>query len=167
MKHVSLSIAPTVLYILQSCFISSSKMRQQTKFCVAAAVGILSHNLIFIRNEHHIHAPQLFRFFLLLFLLLFIGEARVWALSDSGQAAKTSALILISYGTSLFTSIAIYRVFFHKLRNFPGPIGARVSKLWHVGKLLGRPNFKVLDDLHQQYGDFVRTGEHFRPASNQ
>lgn len=142
-------------------------MLLQTKLCIAAAAGILSHCLIFIRNEHHIQAPQLFRFFLLLSLFLFIGEARLWALSDSGQAAKTSALIVLSYAASLLTSVAVYRAFFHKLRKFPGPIGARVSKFWHVGKLLGRPNFKVLDELHQQYGDFVRTGESLRPARNQ
>ena len=135
-------------------------MQQQTKLCIAAAAGILSHNLIFIRNEHHIQAPQLFRFFLLLSLLLFAGEAKIWALSNSGQAARTSAFIVLSYSGSLFTSIAIYRLFFHKLRNFPGPIGARVSKFWHVGKLLGQPNFRVLDELHQQYGDFVRPGEY-------
>ena len=135
-------------------------MLLQIKLCIAAAVGILSHNLIFIRNEHHIQAPQLFRFFILLSLFLFIGEARIWALSDSGQAARVSTLIVLSYSASLFTSIAIYRIFLHKLREFPGPIGARVSKFWHVGKLLRQPNFKLLDELHQQYGDFVRTGEH-------
>lgn len=141
-------------------------MLQPTKFCIAAAAGILSHNLIFIRNEHHIQAPQLFRFFLLLSFFLFIGEARIWALSDSGQAARASALIVLSYSASLFTSIAVYRIFFHKLREFPGPLGARVSKFWHVGKLIGQPNFKVLDGLHQQYGDFVRTGEYRRTIVN-
>lgn len=135
-------------------------MQQQTKLCIAAAGGILSHLLIFIRNEHHIRAPQIFRFFLLFSLFLFLGEARIWALSDPGPAARASALIVLSYSASLFTSIAIYRIFFHQLRKFPGPIGARVSKFWHVGKLLSQPNFKVLDELHQQYGDFVRTGRY-------
>ena len=135
-------------------------MQRQTKLCVAAVAGILSHNLIFIRNEHHIRAPQIFHFFLLLSLFFLIGEARIWAVNDAGQAAQASAFIILSYGASLFTSITIYRIFFHKLRKFPGPIGARVSKFWHVGKLLRQPNFKVLDELHQQYGDFVRTGEH-------
>ena len=135
-------------------------MQQQAKLSIAAAAGILSHNLVFIRNEHHIQAPQIFRFFLLLSLVLFIGEARIWALNDPAQAARASSLIVLLYSLSLFTSIAIYRVFFHQLRRLPGPLGARVSKFWHVGKLLGQPNFKVLDELHQQYGDFVRTGEH-------
>ena len=136
-------------------------MQQHTKLYIAAATaGVLSHHLFFIRNEHHIRAPQIFRFFLLLYLFFLTGEARIWALNDPGQAAKASAFIILSYGVSVFASIAIYRTFFHPLRKFPGPIGARVSKFWHVGKLLGQPNFKVLDDLHQQYGDFVRTGEH-------
>ena len=135
-------------------------MQQQTKLYIAAAAGVLSHILIFIRNEHHIRAPQIFRLFLLLSLFLFIGEARIWTLSTSAQAASASALIVLSYSASLFTSILIYRILFHPLRHFPGPIGARVSKFWHVGKLLSQPNFKVLDELHQQYGEFVRTGEH-------
>ena len=139
-------------------------MLQQTKTCIAAAAGILSHLLVFIRNEHHIQAPLLFRLYSLLSLFLFVGEARIWDLNQSGQAAKTSALLVLSYGVSLFISIAVYRLFFHRLRKFPGPVGARVSKFWHVGKLLGRPNFKVLDELHQQYGDFVRTGEHHGSA---
>ncbi|KAJ5226531.1 hypothetical protein N7468_007756 [Penicillium chermesinum] len=36
---------------------------------------------------------------------------------------------------------------------------AKVSKLWHVFKLAPRSdNFRVLDELHTQYGDYVRTG---------
>ena len=52
-------------------------MQQQAKLSIAAAAGILSHNLIFIRNEHHIQPPRIFRFFLLLSLVLFIGAARI------------------------------------------------------------------------------------------
>lgn len=141
----------------------SATDERQTKVYIgaaAAAAGILSHSLIFIRNEHHIRAPQIFRFFLLLTLFFFVGEARLWAFHDAAQAAKNSAFILLSYSVSLFTSITIYRIFFHPLRKFPGPLGVRVSKFWHVGRLLGQPNFKVLEEWHQRYGDFVRTGEH-------
>ncbi|PVI04480.1 cytochrome P450 [Periconia macrospinosa] len=62
--------------------------------------------------------------------------------------------------TSLFSSIGVYRVFFHKLRSFPGPYLARVSKLWHVWKCVKSRsrNHLILDDLYKQYGDFVRTG---------
>ena len=142
-------------------------VQQYTKLYLApAAAGILSHHFIFIRNEHHIQAPYIFRFFLFLLLFLFIAEARIWALNTSAQAAKNSALIILSYSLSLFTSIILYRIFFHPLRRFPGPIWARVSKFWHIGKLLSQPNFRVLDDLHQQYGDFVRTGEHHETIIN-
>ena len=135
-------------------------MQLQTKLCVAAAAGLLSHLLIFIHNEHHIRAPQIFRFYLLLSLLLFLAEAKIWPLHHPTQAARASALIVLSYSASLLASILVYRIFFHKLRRFPGPFGARVSKFWHVSRLFGQPNFKLLDELHQQYGDFVRTGGH-------
>ena len=140
---------------------------QHTKLYLApAAAGILSHLFIFIRNEHHIQAPYIFRLFSFLVLFFFVAEARLWALNSAAQAAKASALIVLSYSLSLFTSIILYRILFHPLRKFPGPRWARVSKFWHVGKLLTQPNFKVLDDLHQQYGDFVRTGEHQKTIIN-
>ena len=56
---------------------------------------------------------------------------------------------------------------FHPLHHFPGPALAKVSKLWNVAHCLGSKNHLLLDGLHKEYGDFVRTGtqhgspEHF------
>lgn len=61
---------------------------------------------------------------------------------------------------SLWISILVYRAFFHPLKNFPGPYGARLSKFWSLSKVL-ETNIRwyhTLDALHKQYGDFVRTG---------
>lgn len=55
--------------------------------------------------------------------------------------------------------MTIYRLFFHPLRRFPGPVLARVSKLWHVFHCINSRNYLLLDKLHLQYGEFVRTGE--------
>ena len=53
----------------------------------------------------------------------------------------------------------IYRVFFHPLNDFPGPFPAKVSKLWYVTQVAPKvDHFKQLDKMHQQYGEFVRTG---------
>jgi hypothetical protein len=65
------------------------------------------------------------------------------------------------YLLSLFSSITIYRLFFHSLRKFPGPVGARISKLWHAWHAGSSKNHIVLDRLYHQYGTFVRTGEIF------
>ncbi|OKO95665.1 Tryprostatin B 6-hydroxylase [Penicillium subrubescens] len=58
----------------------------------------------------------------------------------------------------MFTSITIYRLFFHRIGHFPGPRAAAVSKLWSVYKCRDSRNHLFLDGLHKKYGNFVRTG---------
>ena len=126
----------------------------------AGAAGALSHWTYFMHGEHHVQAPTLFRLALLLPVLAFVGT---WQLTNLGllQAANLTALAVLSYFTSLWTSIIVYRVVFHRLRKFPGPFMFSASKLWHVYKLLPRSdNYVQLDQLHKKYGDFVRTGEY-------
>lgn len=64
----------------------------------------------------------------------------------------------VSYVVGLFGSIGVYRTFFHRLRHFPGPRGAALSKLWQVWKCRDSNNHLILDDLYKRYGPFVRTG---------
>ena len=74
------------------------------------------------------------------------------------QAMKQSFMIAALYALSLFTSIIIYRIVFHPLRAFHGPFLARISKFWHVKQSLRSQNHLLMNELHEQYGDFVRTG---------
>ncbi|KAL4745630.1 hypothetical protein BDW72DRAFT_186361 [Aspergillus terricola var. indicus] len=71
-----------------------------------------------------------------------------------------ASLAWLSLVLSLCMSILVYRAFFHPLRNFPGPFGARLSKFWSLNKVLETNIrwYRALDALHKQYGDFVRTG---------
>ena len=64
-------------------------------------------------------------------------------------AAVTTGILVITYGSFSFGSVIIYRILFHRLRRFTGPVIARVSKFWHASKLLSEPNFIVMDELHQ------------------
>ncbi|KAL9122404.1 MAG: hypothetical protein Q9187_001041 [Circinaria calcarea] len=66
--------------------------------------------------------------------------------------------VFAAYALSLLTSIVIYRKGFHRLRKFPGPFMAGVTKLWHTANTLDSQNHILLDGLHEKYGDFVRTG---------
>lgn len=64
------------------------------------------------------------------------------------------------FAAGLSASMIIYRLFFHRLRNFPGPWGAKVSRFYTFG-LIKRSNLKYhleLEKLHRKYGDYVRTG---------
>lgn len=128
---------------------------------IAATTAALSHWIYFIRGEHHLSAPRLFRLSLLLPILAVFGLKK-YADFETKDAIILSAEVTVSFFTGLWTSILVYRIFFHRLGNFPGPFGAKTSKLWHVWKLAPRAdNFRLLESLHQEYGDYVRTGEAF------
>ncbi|KUI71889.1 Tryprostatin B 6-hydroxylase [Cytospora mali] len=64
----------------------------------------------------------------------------------------------MSYCTGLFTSITIYRLYFHRLSSFPGPCIAGFTKFWHVWKCRRGKNHLVIEELRQQYGSIIRTG---------
>jgi hypothetical protein len=123
----------------------------------ASILGLLAHQLVFIRGEWHLLAPTVFSIHILLALLLIGAEIQL-----NGNTSGSNVIVLASitcYIVSLFTSITIYRICFHRLRHFPGPRLAAVSKLWHVWQCRDSRNHLVLERLRQEYGSFVRTGE--------
>ena len=118
---------------------------------LACALGVLAHQVLFIRGEWHLWAPTVAVLHVMAFLVFAFGST-LWP--------RTSLLWTSgSYVASLFTSIAIYRIYFHRLSGFPGPKLAALSKLWHVWQCRDSRNHVVLEELHQQYGTIVRTGE--------
>ena len=125
---------------------------------VAAVAGLLSHNLFFIRGEHHLKAPLYIRLWCLFsagFFVFFLRHGNGYE-----QALKETAFIMGAYLGPLLASMVIYRLIFHPLRAFPGPFMYKISKLWHVLQVApSQQNFLVLDEMHRQYGDFVRTGK--------
>ncbi|CEO60507.1 hypothetical protein PMG11_05132 [Penicillium brasilianum] len=112
---------------------------------VGALLGLILHHVVFIHGEWHVRAPEILVYHLVYFggLLMATAHAR-W--------------VIAGYLIALYSSIIIYRVYFHRLSHFPGPKWARVTKIWHAWKSRHRQNFLVLSELHRQYGDFVRTG---------
>jgi hypothetical protein len=72
-------------------------------------------------------------------------------------SAQKTAIAVLSYLVSLIASNLTYRIFFHPLRHFPGPSTAKLTKLSHVLRLLEKSdNYIQADQLHKEYGDFVR-----------
>ena len=124
----------------------------------AVVFGVLSHAVYFIHGEHHRTAPKLLAASICAPLVIFAVLVKTFNAS-SMEAVQTTAWLLASYIGALWTSMLIYRVFFHNLGRFPGPAGARLTKLWHVLKVSRRiRNFEFLDELHHTYGEYVRTG---------
>lgn len=125
----------------------------------AATAGFLSHILYFIHGEHHKEASFIFTVFLLLPPISCLILTRFWQLSFS-YAVQLTATSMTSYLGALWMSMMIYRSIFHRLRRFPGPPLARISKFYHCLKLGKMDNFRKLAGWHGEYGDFVRIGMH-------
>lgn len=126
---------------------------------VAASAGLLSHVFYFIHGEHQKEALFLFTLLLLLPPMSCLILTCFLQLSLS-HAAQLTATSITSYLGALWTSMIIYRSYFHRLHHFPGPTLARASKLYHCLKLGKMDNFRKLAGWHREYGDFVRTGMH-------
>ena len=133
-------------------------MDLSTELCAATATGILAHHGLFIHGEWHMQAPSI--------LLTHIAAFNVFWMTSMElrhatvlEAMAEAMLVSACYLASLYSSRLIYRLIFHRLREIPGPVLARSTKLWHAWKCRHSQNHLVLDQLYHRYGDFVRTGE--------
>jgi hypothetical protein len=124
----------------------------------AAAAAFAIHHLVFRKGEWHLQAPNIVIAYLVSFPTLFVLELTSGARNILSSVYNTS-ISLGCFTVSILASMAIYRLFFHRLSSFPGPKGAAVSKLWHSAMCLNGKNYQVLEDLRKTYGDVVRTGK--------
>ncbi len=124
---------------------------------LAASLGVSSHLGYFIRGEHHMHSLRLFILLLTGPVILFVVILGIDETGSLTAVVRETATVVVSYLGSLTASILIYRVFFHPLRNYPGPISAKLTKLSHVLRLSRKSdNYLQVDRLHKVYGDIVR-----------
>lgn len=125
---------------------------------VAALGGILSHILYFIRGEHHKQALLFFKLFVAVPLIGCVVLVHLFRFTAT-QAFQLIGLVTAAYLGALWSSMIVYRVFFHRLRRFPGPPLAKVSKFYHMLSLGKMDNYRRLACWHKQHGNFVRTGK--------
>ena len=74
------------------------------------------------------------------------------------KVSQILSLMATVYTVALFSSITVYRLWFHRCSQFPGPRLAAVTKLWHVWRIRKSNNFSFMKELHEEYGDVIRTG---------
>ena len=132
-------------------------MSSVPQLVAAGAAGVLIHNAVFIHGEWHLQSTILLGLHFLVYVGLILLEALYLKLAWV-PALTISSQVFGTYTLCLLASMIIYRIFFHRLRNFPGPFLASVSKLWHFAHCLECKNHLLLERLHREYGDFVRTG---------
>ncbi|OAK99635.1 cytochrome P450 [Phaeosphaeriaceae sp. SRC1lsM3a] len=113
----------------------------------AALLGVMFHVAIqpieFELIMFHFMATYVFAFTLLVYAFGFMK----------------ASLCTTSFTTGLLSSMALYRVALHRCRRFPGPFSAKITR-FYAAKLSAKDvqYYKELAKMHQQYGDFVRTG---------
>lgn len=125
----------------------------------ALALGIAGHQAV---RRREIDSKQV----QILLILVACHVAVTLLLWDSERLPKglfvaTTAAIKVDLGflIGLFSSIGLYRVFFHRCRHFPGPLGARLSKFWALIQAAETVQWnEKVRELHSVYGDFVRIG---------
>lgn len=127
--------------------------------CLFAAVaGLTAHLGYFIHGERHEEAADVIALSTITSTLMFLVQL-LYLQQGFMVSVYSTAAILAAFASALWTSMVVYRLFFHRLRHFPGPVGARVSKFWHSYHVLPRmDSFRWLDRMYHEYGDFVRTG---------
>jgi hypothetical protein len=75
------------------------------------------------------------------------------------ETAARVAAVSTSFNLGLISSICVYRLLFHRLRSFPGPLPAKVSRFYATSLAAKNVQYSFeVRRLHEKYGDFVRTG---------
>jgi hypothetical protein len=134
---------------------------------VTVISGMLSHLLYFKHGEHHLYSIRYLQSAIGLPICFTFVLSNFFNM-DLIIAAKISTAVEAVYICSIWLSMLIYRVSpVHRLSHFPGPISWKLTKFTQCWKNRHFWGFKVLDDLHQTYGEYVRTGKRSHNMSNQ
>jgi hypothetical protein len=124
----------------------------------SALLGLTSHLTYFIHSHHPFyHCTFIALTFLLCPIISLVFLTRI-ASFPLREALRLVAVTWWSFTGSIWLSMGIYRLFFHRLRRYPGPFLAKLSQVWWVWRNLREQNYLVLDELHRTYGEYVRVG---------
>ena len=123
----------------------------------SAIAGLFMHHAVFIYGEWHVRAPKI----ILAHGAILVGAFGTGTLTGNFNLLKCTLWFGAGYLFSLYGSIGMYRIFFHRLSraNFPGPLYARASKIPYVWACRNSKNHIYLETLRKKYGEFVRTGD--------
>lgn len=130
----------------------------RTAATASALAGVASHHIVFRPYEIDGLGWELVFSYLGASMFIFLAFLHAGQY-DLAAAVLRTLLISSAYNVGVAISILAYRSYFHRLGNFPGPFGARLSRFYAFNKVA--KTVKGCEDvrqLHDQYGDFVRIG---------
>lgn len=96
----------------------------------------------------------MFSYVSLTYLLVSTGSV-----GTMGQALENTTSAYTVYFATIFTSMFLYRAFFHRLRHYPGPFMARITKFYNVTLAIPKLRYyEQVEKIHEKYGNYVRLG---------
>ncbi|KAL3474375.1 cytochrome P450 monooxygenase [Aspergillus californicus] len=120
---------------------------------LGALTGTTTHIILYRIGEWDLKAPSI------LLTYLFLGVALLAIDRTHALLQESFATLIISHIAGVYTSMILYRVFFHRLNAFPGPILARISNFYVTFLSAKKLHlYEETDRLHGLYGDYVRLG---------
>ncbi|KAJ9415773.1 cytochrome P450 [Fusarium oxysporum] len=127
---------------------------------VSFASGCLLHILFYRKGEWDLLALRIFQAYatlpIIVIGLLRLAEFKGWQ-HDTNLSAVSVLLLEGAHILGLLTSILCYRMIFHPLNKFPGPLRARISNFYPTYLTTKNAHlYEEVEQLHQKYGDFVR-----------
>lgn len=129
---------------------------EQHRFLCIAVLSVASHHLIFRHVE--LWPMQLLALTTALFSIDVSLRHSVSKTTLFPDAAKLAYVDLAVWTLGVLISIGVYRLFFHRLRHFPGPKAWAVSKFALMTTDAKGLRPRALEEAHKKYGDVVRTG---------
>jgi len=123
---------------------------------LAFVAGALCYVGYFNRGEHHRQSLAYIQVHTVAFLVL---AALLYRLGFNLVEAVLQTCIYDGvFLAGLYGSLLVYRTFLHPLNVFPGPWTARITSFDMPIRNRNSQLYKTLQDLHHQYGNFVRIG---------
>ena len=126
-------------------------------YAVAGIFGVLSHIGYFRRGEHHKETLPYLQLFAASIPLIALALAHFLHFTYA-QALLSALCIVTSFLGGVWTSMIIYRAFFHRLNKFPGPWPLKLTKFCQLVSTWRLDAFRRSYRQHQKFGNFVRTG---------
>jgi hypothetical protein len=135
-------------------------LMKDTQTILAMSSGVTVHLLFYRLSEWDTRSPFLLASYI---LVLAAGSIIVWFLNRQGDVEvplSSTGLqkFWIYHVLGVYSSMLVYRGFFHRLGKFPGPFFARFSNIYLTMMSSKLHLYKEVSKLHETYGDYVRTG---------
>lgn len=143
-----------------------STSHPQAMLAFSILSGIATHFTIFRHGEWDVQAPKIVLSYLfLLSVATVLDVAATVNYFDFAGPYPWFVKGVWCHILGIYGSMFIYRAFFHRLSQFPGPFLARLSN-FYVTSLSARKLhlYEETEKLHKIYGDYVRLGLNSLPS---